>query len=84
MLLFDPETGDLSFDFTLDTNITEPSVAYLNEEYYYPKGVDIKIKADNGTYLTPEIDQQGNYHSFMITDEALNGTLIRVSVSAVI
>jgi len=72
----------LHFNFKLDTSITQPSVAFLSKEYYYTNGVDTKITAEDGTVLTPEINYQGNFLSFAITDEKYNGKLIDVVISA--
>ena len=80
-LAFDSTTGDFTFEFELNTSITEPSVVYLNSLYYYPQGTVTKITCD-GVELTPQLTQSENFLSFTITDQAYNGKLITVDITA--
>ena len=43
---FDTETAGLIANWTLDANVSAPTVLYLNSEYWYPNGYTYTVSVD--------------------------------------
>ena len=43
-------------EFTINTNVTESSVLYLNKEYHYPGGYHITLTVDGLKVVTGHMD----------------------------
>lgn len=70
-------------EFTLDTSVTAPSVAYLSSEYYYENGLSYKFMSAEGTELPASAvtaEYKDNRLTFTVNDPAYNGKTIKLSV----
>lgn len=56
---FDIATGNFDATFRVDTSITEPTILYTADNYYYPNGKTIKFYCMGGTISSEwiEIDE---------------------------
>eukprot|EP01104_Vermistella_antarctica_P004518 TRINITY_DN14960_c0_g1_i1.p1 TRINITY_DN14960_c0_g1~~TRINITY_DN14960_c0_g1_i1.p1 ORF type:complete len:561 (-),score=78.10 TRINITY_DN14960_c0_g1_i1:15-1577(-) len=49
---FDSETGVFNFTYLINTTIAEPTIIYLNEEWYYPNGYSVTVLPSNAVNVT--------------------------------
>ena len=63
--------------FTLNTGVKAPSVLYLNNQYGYPDGYDLRVSNTAG--LIAEVKEEGNYISIYFKEGAESETTIEVS-----
>ncbi len=71
---FNINSSLFSARFIYDKNIEMPNVLYFNAEFFYPKGLTISVKDDEGRdveYVVDEINQP-NYFTFKIVDKKIN------------
>ncbi len=82
---FNMDTAEFKAKFTVDVNITEPTRIYYSSEYYYPNGT--KTDFSSGGVALKEVEQytvvrSDQYYDILITDRALQGKVIEVSLVA--
>ena len=82
---FNSDTSAFTGTYTVNTDITAPTVVYLNSEYWYPNGYTYTLTA-NGTkpaskqYTVDATDPQEL--SITFTDKALAGKVVTIAVTA--
>lgn len=77
-MLFAPDTALFRLQFIINTDIPQPTVIYLNEEFNYPQGLNIVIRPDNAlSWTSPE----KNYYEFLPTSTIKNGTTILIEIT---
>jgi len=75
----DFETTDGSFkgEFIVDSSISEPTVVYKSDEYWYPNGFNVEVTDANGVALSSDevsVEEiKHNYLGISITGDRLNG-----------
>ena len=78
---FDENNKNFEAEFTYDKKIKNPSVIYLNKNYYYKNGYDLKIMDKNNTSIDGvEITEEGNYINFFIDNT--DGIEVKVNLIA--
>lgn len=87
-MTFHDTTSDFLARFIVQTSITEPTIAYLNEDYWYNTGFTLQLSTPTGRILQENVDftldlSQRSYAKFVITNTKLNGQSINVLVSVV-
>lgn len=76
---FDPYSARFQFVFTVNTDINQPTIIYINEELNYPHGADIIVTPANSlTWNSTSL----NYYEFTTTSAATNGTSINILITA--
>jgi hypothetical protein len=44
VMRFNHKTAEFQFQFAADPTVTAPTIIYLNEKWYYPRGFKVDIK----------------------------------------
>jgi hypothetical protein len=44
VMRFNPKTSEFQFQFAANLSATAPTIIYLNQKYYYPKGFNVEIR----------------------------------------
>lgn len=81
---FDVDTSDLAVEFTLNTDISSPSTAYLSSDYYYENGLTYTFTTSEGIELPDSsvtAEYTENILSFTISDDSLNSSTIKLTVA---
>ena len=81
---FDVDTSEFNVEFTVNTDVNAPSVAYLSSTYYYENGITYTIAAADGTALpttSVSAEYKDNLLSFTISDSSYNGKTIKLMVN---
>ena len=76
--MFDMDSGVFLGEWTVDTEISKPTVVYFSSEYYYANGVKYDVSID-GVRLGEDqytVNQTDLYVELLVTDPALNGKTI--------
>ena len=55
-LKFDYKTAQFTASFTVDTSVSQPSVIYWNDEYWYTNGINFSVTDASGTSLVQGTD----------------------------
>jgi len=76
---FDSYSARFQFIFTVNTEIHQPTIIYINEELNYPHGADIVVTPANSLTWT---STSSNYYEFTTTSSAINGTNITILITA--
>jgi hypothetical protein len=84
---FNDATLDFHARFILNAFISEPTVAYLNQDYWYTNGFTIQLSTASGHILQQGIDyvvdtNQRNYAKIVVTNIHLNNQALDILVSA--
>src|SRR5690349_112578 len=74
---FDPVTSNFRLVFNVNTDISQPTIVYINEELNYPKGCDISVTPANS--LTWKSTEQ-NYYEFVPSTSTKNGTVVAIFI----
>ena len=79
-------TQDFLAAFIVNTAVTEPTVAYLNQKYWYPMGLRFQLSQGKtilkeGTDYTLDVSQV-NYYKFNIVNTRYNGQTINVLINS--
>jgi hypothetical protein len=74
-MFFDPTSYHFQFRFTINTDIHQPTIIYLNEDLNYPHGVDITVSPVNSLTWT---STNRNYYEFIPTTSTKSGTTITI------
>jgi hypothetical protein len=77
-MTFNRTTAAFSASFKVDTSITEPTVIYWSQEYYYPQGFELVFTDSQGKRLNFDSDYKldqsiVNYTKILVINPALNG-----------
>lgn len=77
---FSTESGEFEANFTYNSAATAKSVAYLNEEYWYPSGAELELLVEGKLVDMASVDLQyvDNYCTFdlSLNDKIPNGASI--------
>ena len=80
---FNVDTSNFTVEFTVNTSVKAPSVAYLCSEYYYENGLEYTFTDADGTAM-PESSFTArladNRLTFTVTDTAYDGKTITLNV----
>lgn len=78
---FDPSSSDFSFQYQVNENCSsQPTIIYLNEEYYYPNGYNINVEPRDALLVR---QNEVNYLEFMLRMENVKvGQQVRIDISA--
>ena len=74
---FLPNTNAFRLQFTINTDIKQPTIIYINEDLNYPRGVRITVNPPNT--LTWKSSSR-NYYEFLPTSTVTNGTTITIAI----
>ena len=80
---FDVDTAEFNAEFTANTSIEAPSVAYLSSEYYYQDGFSFKVTDQAGQALAESAytaKAEGNTLEVTVIDAAYDGQTIKIAV----
>ncbi|CAF2959971.1 unnamed protein product [Rotaria sp. Silwood2] len=78
LMYFEPISCNFVLYFTVNTNIQQPTIIYINEDLNYPNGNVIKVSpADSLTWTSTS----RNYYEFSITASTKNGTTINIQIT---
>jgi hypothetical protein len=85
---FYDSTLDFHARFVANTTITEPTILYLNEDYWYTNGYTIQLSSPTGRILIQGTDfsldlSQHNYAKILITNTRFNNQAINIVVAGV-
>ena len=76
-MTFDPKTAVFQLSFTINTDIHQPTVVYINEDLNYPQGNNIDVSpASSLTWTSPS----RNYYEFLPATSTKNGTSIVIKI----
>ena len=82
---FDVDNSEFAVEFTLDTSISAPSIAYLSSDYYYEDGLNYKFQTVEDLVELPESAVTAQYTdnilSFTVSDDSYHGMSIQLSVT---
>ena len=75
---FTDETSDFRASFIANTAIAQPTIVYLNGEYWYSTGYTLQVSTIRGQVLKEGVDytldaSQPNYAKVLLTNSKLNG-----------
>lgn len=84
---FNTKTAEFNARFVVDTSITEPTVIFWSQEFWYPQGFGMRLTDSNGKKLILDTDysfnqHQGNYAKLLITNPSLNGQELSMNLIA--
>lgn len=74
---FFPSTNVFELQFIINTDIQQPTIVYLNEDFNYPHGVNITINPEKALTWT---SKERNYYEFVPKDSTKNETIILIQV----
>jgi endoglycosylceramidase len=77
-MIFNPTTARFQLVFTINTDIHQPTIIYINEELNYPQGCDIKVSPVNS--LTWNSSNR-NYYEFIPGTSTKNDTAITILIT---
>ena len=85
---FSSSSGEFTGEFTVDTDITEPTRIYTNRQYWYPKGIQVEVylKTDSGkeplekSAYVYEHRFNRKYLDLHVKDDRFDGRTIGVSI----
>ncbi|CAF3559233.1 unnamed protein product [Rotaria sp. Silwood1] len=80
-MAFFPTTNLFELQFTINTDIRQPTVIYLNEDFNYPHGINVILSPENSLIWT---SSNRNYFEFVPTPLLKNGTDILIQIFAII
>jgi len=75
---FDMSTSAFELSFTLNLSITSPTIIYLNQVWYYPKGFTINVSPNVLTWNQSEV----NYLEFTPISSAKDGQVITIKIAS--
>jgi len=81
---FDMDTSIFSAKFVVDTTLTEPSVLYASEEFYYQDGRLVDLQVDGVALNEDQVevdDTCSKHYRFLIKDHSLNGKTVTVTAT---
>jgi hypothetical protein len=88
MTRFNAQNGAFSMTFTFDATITEPSLIFLSQDYFYQNGYTLLIFNNEGLILKPSqyaFTPRANYindFELQILDKTLHGQNLEVTILA--
>ena len=88
MTRFNSQNGAFSTTFTFDATITEPTLIFLSQDYFYQNGYNLLIFNDEGLILKPSQYAFTPRASFIndfelqILDKTLHGQNLEVNIFA--
>ncbi|KAF2069016.1 hypothetical protein CYY_009664 [Polysphondylium violaceum] len=74
---FDPLSSDFQFKYYINTSISEPTIIYLNQEFYYSNGFTVNITTGDAMYKVVE----PNNVYVIPTSTTINNSLIVVNIN---
>jgi endoglycosylceramidase len=75
---FNPQNANFELVFRSNTDVQQPTLIYLNEEWWYPNGYTVDITpAIAVTWTSPET----NRISVSFTEAAENGSVIQINIT---
>lgn len=85
---FTDETSDFRASFIANTTISQPTVAYLNSQYWYPTGYTLQVSTIRGQVLKEGVDytldkSQANYAKVLLTNTKLNGQTVYITAQLI-
>lgn len=81
---FDMDTSVFSAKFVVDTTLTEPSVLYASEEFYYQDGRLVDLQVDGVALNEDQVevdDTSSEHYRFLIKDHSLHGKTVTVTAT---
>ena len=76
---FDSLTARFQFIFTVNTDIHQPTIVYINEQLNYPHGFDINVSPVNSLTWN---STSPNYYDFVPGTSTKNNTTITILITA--
>eukprot|EP01118_Nematostelium_gracile_P005547 TRINITY_DN1761_c0_g1_i1.p1 TRINITY_DN1761_c0_g1~~TRINITY_DN1761_c0_g1_i1.p1 ORF type:complete len:423 (+),score=83.55 TRINITY_DN1761_c0_g1_i1:140-1408(+) len=77
LMEFIPQNSDFTLSYYVNTSISEPTVVYLNEDWYYPNGAQVTVTGAL-KYNSP----QKNFLNFVPSETTVNGEMVTIVISA--
>ncbi len=75
---FDPISSRFQLEFSVNTDIQQPTIIYINKELHYPLGFEIRVSPVDS--LTWNSTNQ-NYYDFLPTTSTKNNTRISIFIT---
>jgi endoglycosylceramidase len=77
--MFDPKTSHFELVFNANNSISEPTEIYLNEEFYYPNGFNVKIEPENSAAWS---SPKQNYVFVTFTQNTNQGQQLTITIDS--
>ena len=80
--IFNDKTKEFNAKFKYDKSINNPSVLYINKDFYYKNGYKLKIMDENNNELDGvQVTEDGNYINILINNE--DGITVKINLVAI-